>query len=256
MGCKDLTTLSQWLRKEPFTLTLSSGFFGFFAHIGLLSAFEQQAIFPNKITGSSAGALAGGLWASGVSAKALEHYCLTLRKNAFWDPFPGLGLLRGRKFRQQFKAVACCENIESCRIPLAISCFDFFRQRTQVFESGNLADCVYASCAVPLLFQPALIGKGLYFDGGIQDVPGIAGVQTHERVFYHHLISSKNRLEDDLSIINAEIPQRDNTSILIIHQLPAVSPNHLELGKIALEQTKDATLRVLEQPYSERIHVR
>ena len=33
--------LSEALREEPFTLVLSAGFFGFFAHVGFLQALEE-----------------------------------------------------------------------------------------------------------------------------------------------------------------------------------------------------------------------
>ena len=57
--------LKHWLKSEPFTLSLSSGFFGFFAHCGLWQAFHEEGIRPNKITGASAGALVGAAMATG-----------------------------------------------------------------------------------------------------------------------------------------------------------------------------------------------
>ena len=44
-------------------LCLSSSFFGYYAHLGLLSAMEAKGIRPGRISGASAGALAGGLFA-------------------------------------------------------------------------------------------------------------------------------------------------------------------------------------------------
>ena len=67
-----MNTRAEWLAEAPFTLVLSGGFFGFFSHTGLLSALESAGLRPHRIVGCSAGALAGGAWASGVSAGALE----------------------------------------------------------------------------------------------------------------------------------------------------------------------------------------
>ena len=64
--------LSEALREEPFTLVLSAGFFGFFAHVGFLQALEELELRPQAVIGVSAGALAGGLWSSGMSADELE----------------------------------------------------------------------------------------------------------------------------------------------------------------------------------------
>ena len=63
-------TLRTWLSEAPFSLTLSSGFFGFFAHAGVMTVLEDEGFVPSRVSGSSAGALVGGLWAAGVSASS------------------------------------------------------------------------------------------------------------------------------------------------------------------------------------------
>ena len=57
----DRQTHADWLREQPFTLALSAGFFGFFAHAGVLRALEEQELRPARVVGASAGALSGGL---------------------------------------------------------------------------------------------------------------------------------------------------------------------------------------------------
>ncbi len=79
-------TLREWLREGPFTLTMSSGFFGFFAHTGALAALLDAGFAPASVTGSSAGALVTGLYAAGVGVDELRHRLLTLRREDFWDP--------------------------------------------------------------------------------------------------------------------------------------------------------------------------
>lgn len=82
-------TLGDWLQERPFQLALSSGFFGFFSHAGLIAALEDAGLHPAGITGSSAGALTGGLWSAGLDASVLRHELSRLRRSHFWDPFPG-----------------------------------------------------------------------------------------------------------------------------------------------------------------------
>ena len=67
-----MITLRDWLAESPFSLAMSSGFFGFFAHTGMLAALEEAGVLPAEVAGSSAGALVAGLWASGIDAPALE----------------------------------------------------------------------------------------------------------------------------------------------------------------------------------------
>src|SRR5947209_13663229 len=96
--------LRDWLAEAPFSLALSAGFFGFFAHAGFISALEDAGLVPDSVTGSSAGALVGGLWASGTPAARIEAELRPLRREHFWDPAPGFGLLRGRLFRERVGA--------------------------------------------------------------------------------------------------------------------------------------------------------
>ena len=60
-----LSSRAELLRQEPFTLALSAGFFGFFAHTGFLSALEERDVRPHRVVGASAGAgrrsLVGGM---------------------------------------------------------------------------------------------------------------------------------------------------------------------------------------------------
>jgi NTE family protein len=49
--------LADLLRHDPFELILSPGFFGFFAHAGVVRALEEAGLVPAAAGGSSAGAL-------------------------------------------------------------------------------------------------------------------------------------------------------------------------------------------------------
>ena len=99
-------TLRQWLAAEAFTLVMSSGFFSFFAHCGVLTALEEDGLPPARLAGSSAGALTAGLWAAGLAAGAVRDLYFSLCKKDFWDPAPGLGLLRGRRFRSLIRSAS------------------------------------------------------------------------------------------------------------------------------------------------------
>src|SRR4051794_34661937 len=110
-------TLREWLREGPFSLGMSSGFFGFFAHTGVMTVLEDCDLAPARLAGSSAGALVTGLWASGVSAIRLRDELIALRREHFWDPSPGLGLLRGRLFRERLDSLLVARTFAACRRP-------------------------------------------------------------------------------------------------------------------------------------------
>jgi NTE family protein len=229
-----VSTLREWLSAGPFTLAMSSGFFGFFAHAGVLSALEDERVLPARICGSSAGALVGGLWASGVPARRICDELRSLRREHFWDVRPGLGLLRGTLFRRRLEALTPVRTFEQCRVPLAVSAFDVLAARTTVLRRGELAAALHASCALPFLFQPVLIEGRLYLDGGVLDRPGLAGAGDGERVLYHHLTSRSPWRRKNSPALRP--PQRPDTHVVALDGLPRVGPFHLERGPEAMER--------------------
>ncbi len=246
-------TLGGWLAEGPFSLTLSSGFFGFFAHAGLVQALDERGLRPGQISGSSAGALVGGLWASGVSAGAIVDELLGLSRGAFWDPAPGLGLLRGQRFDERLSALMPVQRIEECQVGLALSVFDVVGRRTVVLKRGPLAPAIRASCAFPLLFQPVWINGRPHLDGGVLDRPGLDGMPPGGRLLYHHLASrSPWRGRGSAAL---RIPPRPGLRALVIEGLPRSGPFQLEQGRRALVLARDAARRALDQPLADEVRV-
>ena len=60
--------LGDWLSDAPFSLALSAGFFGFYAHAGAIRALEEAHLAPTAVCGASAGAI---LAAQGTGARLL-----------------------------------------------------------------------------------------------------------------------------------------------------------------------------------------
>lgn len=225
-------TLREWLSEAPFALGLSSGFFGFFAHAGVVSVLEDEGLLPSRIVGSSAGALVGGLWAAGVPAARIRDELLALRRAHFWDPGLGLGLLRGRLFRARLEAILPVRTFEECPRALALSVFDLRARRTEVVRSGPLAPAIHASCAAPILFQPVEIGGRLCADGGVLDRHGLAGLEPGARALYHHLTSrSPWRRRNSPAL---RIPDRPGLRAVALQGIPRVGPFRLERGPDAM----------------------
>ncbi|MFO0729182.1 MAG: patatin-like phospholipase family protein [Myxococcota bacterium] len=226
-------SLRAWLEEGPFTLVMSSGFFGFFAHAGVVSVLEEEGLVPRRLCGSSAGALIAGLWGSGLPAKAIREELFALRREHFWDPGFGAGLLRGRLFQRRLESLAPVARIEEAPRPIAVSVFDVLRRRTVVLERGRLAPALHASCAVPFLFHPVWIDRRPFLDGGVLDRPGFAGTAAGERVLYHHLLSrSPWRRRNSPAL---RIPTREGLRTVAFANLPRLGPFRLEEGRTAFE---------------------
>lgn len=217
----------------------------------MLIELTAHGLAPARITGSSAGALIGGLWASGLQANDLGEELLRLTRTDFWDPTPGLGLLRGTRFRKKLLSLLPEERIEQARVPVSISVYDVLTRSTRVLSEGSMAAAIHASCAVPFLFHPVWIGGRPYLDGGIADRPGLFAVPEGERVFYHHLSSrSPWRKRGSPSLA---IPKRDGLTSLVMNDLPRVGPFKLEMGRLALEEARVRTRAALNMPIQNSI---
>ncbi len=237
-----MATLRQWLEAGPFALAMSSGFFGFFAHAGMLSVLEEASLLPARVTGSSAGALVGAAWASGVDAGDFAKELLSLERRDFWDPGFGPGILRGRLFHERLERILRSETFDRCRVPFALSAFDVKTRSTHVLARGALNAAVRASCAVPLLFHPVTIEGRSYLDGGILDRPGLHGMPASEpRVLLHHL-TSRSPWRHQL-----ELPRRYGMITLAIEDLPRSGPFRLDEGRRAFHIARQATRRALER---------
>jgi NTE family protein len=239
-------TLREWLEVEPFALCMSSGFFGFFAHAGALKALEEAGLEPARVAGSSAGALVAGMWAAGLSAEELCTELLALERREFWDPAPGLGLLRGRKFRARLERAVGRIGFDDCRVPVAVSVFDIAARQTKVLRDGDLASAIVASCAFPVLFQPVWREGRLYSDGGILDRHGTEGLHSGERVLHHHLVSRSPWRRRGSSALRP--PHGERLVALVLPDLPRSGPFKLARGREAMDQAYRRTLASLNRP--------
>ena len=245
LGYINSETVLDWLKKEPFTLTLGSGFFGFFAHLGVLKALLESGVAPARLTGASSGALVASCYATGMSLSEIENLLFSLTREDFWDPGFGLGLLKGEKFRVRMRAAIPAARFEELATPLALSVFNTSSKTTEVWEHGDLIDAVYASCALPLLFQPLQRHGVRYADGGIKDRAALAGVGPHERVLIHHLSArSPWRRASDPAL---RPPERMNGTTLVIDGLTRVGPCKLPMGPKAFSEAYEATKSLLRQ---------
>jgi NTE family protein len=242
----DAMLLGDYLHSAPFTCTLSAGFFGFYAHTGFLIGLERAGLAPTSFTGASAGALVAGVAASGTSLDVLRRDLLAVRRHDFWDPKPGLGLLRGDLFQRRVASMLTCTTMDACPRPVAISVFSLRTRTTVVVRSGDLAWAIRASCSFPLLLQPAARDGMRYIDGGVLDRAGLDGADAGDRRLFHHLISSSPWRRP--SQPSAQIPARPNLLAFAIRGLPRSGPFALAEGRRALVMAEEATLRALDRP--------
>ncbi len=215
-----------------FHLALSSGFFGFYAHVGFLKALEELNLKPISYSGTSAGAIVAAAAARGLTVNEIEKLITGLSRKEFWDPYPCLGFLRGRKM-QEILAREIGEDFSQLQFPLKIPVFDLTSRSTKVFTSGNLARIIRATCSVPFMFHPVKINRRFYLDGGIQDKMGIHGLDINEKILCHYLESGSRdphsiyELKRDLQILKV---RGQNLIQIQLKGLPKAHPFAMNRG--------------------------
>ena len=155
-------------------LVLSGGAARGFAHLGVLRVLEREGWRPDLVVGTSAGAIVGAMYASGLSVAEIETAAATLDWGVLFDFDPvrsllggiGLGVVPGERLekvlRQQLPVP-----IERFPIPFAAVAADMEQGEVVALNQGDAARAVLASCAVPGLYAPVRARGRLLADGQV-----------------------------------------------------------------------------------------
>ncbi|MDH6353770.1 NTE family protein [Dysgonomonas sp. PH5-45] len=204
------------IRKHKLGLALSGGGAKGFAHLGVMKALEERYIHPNIISGTSAGALAGVLYADGYSPMEIAE----LFKNKGFKEFakftiPQAGIFKSDGIYDFLKKHLRAKTFEGLNIPLRVVATDIERGTSVVFSEGPVIDAVVASCSFPIIFTPKEIKGRHYVDGGLfrnfpvsvirQECEKVIGVNvtplTHEK-YRNSMIHIAERTYHYMSIGN------------------------------------------------------
>lgn len=151
----------------PLGLALSGGAARGFAHLGVLRALRDRGLRPDRIAGTSAGALVGALWSAGWSETEIREAAAGFAPFQPWRySFSRPGLLDFRYFRHYWSRFLP-DHFEDLDPPLVVVTTDLETGEPAYFESGPLEPAVSASCAIPPFFEAIQIGERWYFDGSL-----------------------------------------------------------------------------------------
>ncbi|UCF05234.1 MAG: patatin-like phospholipase family protein [bacterium] len=183
-------------------LALSGGGARGVAHVGVLKVLEKHRIPVDYIAGTSMGAIVGGLYASGMSAKRIEEAIYEVDwEDAFIDRTrrqdrsfrrkrdddfyliknkPGLSggkikfppaVIDGQKIDLLLKRytlpVVTVRDFDDLNIPYRSIAADLVTGEAVVLDHGDLALAIRASMTIPVAFAPRVIDDTLLVDGGI-----------------------------------------------------------------------------------------
>ena len=149
-------------------LVLGGGGSRGFAHVGVIKALEAQGIVPDIIVGTSVGSAVGALYASGLNGFQLQELSIPMREGSVIDwSWPNRGIFTGQSLEEFINRTVNQKPLEKLQRIFAVVATDLKTGEEIIFRSGNTGMAVRASCAVPGLFQPAVINGRSYVDGGL-----------------------------------------------------------------------------------------
>ncbi|QCX54315.1 patatin-like phospholipase family protein [Elizabethkingia sp. JS20170427COW] len=171
-------------KNKDITLVLSGGGARGLAHIGVIEELNAQGYQIKSITGTSMGALVGGLYAMGK----LEEFKLWVSKLNRYSvlrlldfSFKSGGLIKGEKVLNLLRILIPGENIENLQLPFQCVATDLQTQQAVVFNSGKIYDAIHASIAIPGIFNPIQKGEMVLVDGGVlNNIPTQFAIKTSE----------------------------------------------------------------------------
>jgi predicted acylesterase/phospholipase RssA len=213
----------------------SGGARGVYAHTGFLLALARLGVPVAAAAGCSAGAVVGGIVASGADLNAWSNTLARLDRQRFWTPDPWpvlvwqLVVRQGRGYTGLSGTAAA---MDFCREQLAVQTFDACRYpfhalavslrqgRKVMFSQGALAPRMVASAAMPILYRPVEIDGDWYCDGALVDLAPMDAICCQHRLdalLIHHVAS---RHTDVARIVQREWSMLGVLERLLFRQRP------------------------------------
>lgn len=157
------------MEKSKIGLVLSGGGTKGVAHAGVLKFLAEKNIEVDVLACCSAGSIVGCLYAAGKSPDEIlsffkSIYFFNWRHFAFNQP----GLVSSKIFRIYLKPVFEDMTIGDLKKDVRIVATELVSGTQKIFDKDfNVIDSIIASCSIPGVTTPYIVGNELYSDGGV-----------------------------------------------------------------------------------------
>jgi NTE family protein len=154
-------------------LALSGGAARGMAHVGVFKALLENGIPIDYVAGTSAGALAGGAFAAGLSIAEIAEMSAKVRWSLLGRfAFSRFGILSTEPMRNYIRQNIPAKRFEDLKLPFACVATDLNTGEAVVMkERGDLPLAITASCAIPGIYVPVTDEQGrMLIDGGVAEI--------------------------------------------------------------------------------------
>lgn len=155
---------------KTISLVLGSGGARGLAHIGVIQVLEEHGFRIRSISGSSMGALIGGIYAAGELETYREWVCSLKRLDVLrlLDlSFGGAALFKGEKIIDALSSLIGPRNIEDLPLAYTAVASDLDASKEVWISSGSLFEAIRASIAFPTVFSAVEYRGRTLVDGGL-----------------------------------------------------------------------------------------
>jgi len=157
-------------KRPSIGLALSGGAARGIAQVGVLRALAEHNIPIDCIAGTSAGALVGGVLASGLALSEIESIGRSLRwRDVGRMTMSRMGVQSNERLEQYLRALLPVTRFEDFPIPFAAVATDLQLGTGVVMQGkGDVPFAIRASCAIPGWYVPVIDEQGRQLvDGGL-----------------------------------------------------------------------------------------
>lgn len=186
------------------------------AHIGILKALNEFDIHPQVISGVSAGALVGALYANNYGTEDMlaffketplfKYNFVTINKPGLFDT---------EKYVSSLEKYFPENRFEALHKPLYVTATNLQRGKPVYFQTGELIHPLLASAALPPVFSPVEIKDELYSDGGVMNNFPLEPLQGQVDYIIGSYSSSMKEVTKSEISNSLQISQRAN--LLMLH---------------------------------------
>ena len=242
-------------------LAMGSGGARGLAHIGVLQVLEEEKINVDYISGSSMGALIGGLYACGVPLK----YMVGIAEEIDWEhlsdfTFPRQGLLKGKKVLSFLEIMTKNKKFKDSKVPFAAVACNIENGEHVILKKGSLAEAIRASTAIPGVFVPYVLDGQKLVDGGIVDPVPVstcynlgADIVIGVDVGIKSLESKANNIFDvllntfDIMQLKFTLSHDWQVDLMLKPELENVSAFDLKKAEFCIDAGREAALNSLDK---------
>lgn len=180
-------------------LSLSGGGAKGFTHVGVLKVLDSLGVKIDYISGTSMGAIVGGLYSAGYTGKDIEKIVMdtdfyslitdpkTRQETSFFNKsvdkylftvplkngkitFPS-SISTGQRnvylLKELLRNVSTVNDFSKLPIPFMCIGTNIESGQMKIFENGDLVSSIMASSAFPSLLDPVKVGDSIYVDGAM-----------------------------------------------------------------------------------------